>query len=195
MREIFKTLKELWAIKRLRSLIILCLWLCFIGFVVALLRNNNNNSSSNTTLLYKDYDNYEVSYTIGDIVIDGVTYNGESYLYIDSKRYVYMNDELSINGEVIEPLFNDVNFVLLQPKNLNNLLEQAIYDSKVTYTNSVKYNYVVSSEVYSTYMQRLATSDNILLSVTKENDMVVEISFDDITINYDKIGQITAFDS
>ena len=193
MREIFKTLKELWAIKRLRSLIILCLWLCFIGFVVALLRNNN--SSSNTTLLYKDYDNYEVSYTIGDIVIDGVTYNGESYLYIDSKRYVYMNDELSINGEVIEPLFNDVNFVLLQPKNLNNLLEQAIYDSKVTYTNSVKYNYVVSSEVYSTYMQRLATSDNILLSVTKENDMVVEISFDDITINYDKIGQITAFDS
>ena len=194
MREIFKTLKELWAIKRLRSLIILCLWLCFIGFVVALLRNNNN-SSSNTTLLYKDYDNYEVSYTIGDIVIDGVTYNGESYLYIDSKRYVYMNDELSINGEVIEPLFNDVNFVLLQPKNLNNLLEQAIYDSKVTYTNSVKYNYVVSSEVYSTYMQRLATSDNILLSVTKENDMVVEISFDDITISYDKIGQIVAFDS
>lgn len=194
MREIFKTLKELWAIKRLRSLIILFLWLCFIGFVVALLRNNNN-SSSNTTLLYKDYDNYEVSYTIGDIVIDGVTYNGESYLYIDSKRYVYMNDELSINGEVIEPLFNDVNFVLLQPKNLNNLLEQAIYDSKVTYTNSVKYNYVVSSEVYSTYMQRLATSDNILLSVTKENDMVVEISFDDITISYDKIGQIAAFDS
>ena len=58
MKEAWQTFKELWAIKRLRSTIVLCLWLVFIGFIVVGLRNSNTTTNINS-LEYKNYNNYE----------------------------------------------------------------------------------------------------------------------------------------
>ena len=185
MKDLWKTFKELWAITRLRSSIILCLWLIFIGFIVIGLRNSKTDIDKSNSLEYKNYDNYEVVYKIGDIEISGTTYNNESYLYI--------NDELSYNGEVISQTFNNINLSLLQPKNLNNLLNQAVYDSKTTYTDSIKYNYVVSSEIYNDYMGANLTSSNVIISIIKENDLVTEIEFANVSIIYTHINEVTSF--
>ena len=138
MRETWKVFKELWAIKRLRSTIILCLWLVFIGIIVTGLRNTNEGVDYTNSHEYKNYNNYEAVYQIGDIKFTSTTYNNESYIYLNGERYVYMNDELSYNGEVISPIINNLNFTLLQPKNLAKLISRANYDSKVEYTDSVK---------------------------------------------------------
>ena len=193
MKDLWKTFKELWAITRLRSTIILCLWLIFIGFIVIGLRNSKTDIDKPNSLEYKNYDNYEVVYKIGDIEISGTTYNNESYLYINGQGYVYMNDELSYNGEVISQTFNNINLSLLQPKNLNNLLNQAVYDSKTTYTDSIKYNYVVSSEIYNDYMGANLTSSNVIISIIKENDLVTEIEFANVSIIYTHINEVTSF--
>ena len=193
MKDLWKTFKELWAITRLRSTIILCLWLIFIGFIVIGLRNSKTDIDKPNSLEYKNYDNYEVVYKIGDIEISGTTYNNESYLYINGQGYVYMNDELSYNGEVISQTFNNINLSLLQPKNLNNLLNQAVYDSKTTYTDSIKYNYVVSSEIYNDYMGANITSYNVIISIIKENDLVTEIEFANVSIIYTHINEVTSF--
>ena len=192
MKEAWQTFKELWAIKRLRSTIVLCLWLVFIGFIVVGLRNSNTTTNINS-LEYKNYNNYEVVYKIGDIEIQGTTYNNESYLYIDGKSYVYMNDELSYNGEIIPQTFNNISLNLLQPKNLDNLINQGIYDSKVTYTDSVKYNYIVSSDVYNNHMNSFLVNENVLISVTKENNLVTKIEFNNISISYSNINKIQGF--
>ena len=193
MKDLWKTFKELWAITRLRSTIILCLWLIFIGFIVIGLRNSKTDIDKPNSLEYKNYDNYEVVYKIGDIEISGTTYNNESYLYINGQGYVYMNDELSYNGEVISQTFNNINLSLLQPKNLNNLLNQAVYDSKTTYTDSIKYNYVVSSEIYNDYMGANITSYNVIISIIKQNDLVTEIEFANVSIIYTHINEVTSF--
>lgn len=192
LKEAWHTFRELWKIKRFRSFLKLGLYFIFITFVVTLIRV----SSSNTpvvpeTLAYKDYHNYDFVYEIGDTRIIGTTYDNEAIMYIDGKSYTYINEELIYNGEVVDQTFNNIVLSLLLPKNLDNLINMATYDSSVTYTDSKKETYLLSGESYSNYMKmEVISEDDIVLTLVKEDELITEIAFNDIKLTYSNIGKI-----
>ena len=151
MKEKFKKLKEIWANKRYRAIIILALYAIFFVFCFIYINSFKEEKpiSDNYTKYYYVINN---EITVKDFKI---TYNGKTYSKNDFKEY---------------------NFAL-KLEDINNLIKNGTLESQNYILNTL--TYIVSVEEYNKLLEnKLNTDENIKIVVYKKHDKTTKINCD-----------------
>ena len=118
-----------------------------------------------------------------------------NYFTVDNDSFKYENDLLYKNNTIISS--DEYNYILkFNHKNIYTLLNNSTLDKKVTYSDlSEKQTYIISSSYfYNWYNNTLETSNNVIIDVTINNNVVSKIEINSIDLNvnitYDHINEI-----
>lgn len=213
MKEKIATFKKLWAIPRYKAIIQLILWISFFFLLYLILvtisifnkpyEKNNKPVIIKTALEnYQEMVNYEYKYTFNYVLnkennallIEGTKYNEQNTFKLLGNKYILTNDVIyDINNNEVSNL-TDYDLILLEPKNIVLLLDQAKNKEITEYTSGeVKTEYTFDDMLITTY-----ESDNYIKKIdlditnymTKNNNKITSYT---INITYDNINNIDSF--
>ena len=214
----FATLKELWKNPKTHSIVVLGLWLVFIGGVIlflniASLTSNNdnvtkeNNLSSNPLEHFKDMQSYEFSYVASDLSLNGVSYEGKYLLYLNNQKY-YKNNSLYKLGDKVEETAEP------QILKLNNEMIYNLIKDINPITNEEYDSYLVPLVNFINAYDQTSVTDynlssyNIIINTYESDSMINKVTIDltnyykykgtntesyILTINYYNINNISDF--
>ena len=214
MKEYLKVVKELWKNPKTHAIMVLALWLLFIGIVIIVLNFQTSSSSNNTQTTDSTFDksvskidfnnmkSYEFSYNTIDASLNGVYYDGKYLLYLDNNKY-YKNNTLYKIGQTIsvveEPglLKIDSKFIYNLIKDINPITNNE-YDSYLVplvnfikdfeKTNVVDYNLSSYNIIINVYENKIIID---LTNYYKAKGVNTESYV--LTINYYNINNISDF--
>jgi hypothetical protein len=198
--------KKIWAIKSLRAIIIIFVYMIFFGFVIAGIRTGYSESINKPSLQIENQDSYETKQNYGaSIKINDQTYNfinknNKNYLIINDIYYDANTNNLKpvsyITGEEIEAEIPNlpIKFWLFTPSVISKLVKNATLEYKTEFTNKdIKKGYIVNmQDVFdnidagiSILENKTIDNNNIKIEILERDNNIVSLILD--LTNYNQL--------
>lgn len=198
--------KKIWAIKSLRAIIILFVYMIFFGFVIAGIRTGYSESINKPSLQIENQNSYETKKNYGaSIKINDQTYNfinknNKNYLIINDIYYDANTNNLKpvsyITGEEIEAEIPNlpIKFWLFTPSVISKLVKNATLEYKTEFTNKdIKKGYIVNmQDVFdnidagiSILENKTIDNNNIKIEILERDNNIVSLILD--LTNYNQL--------
>ena len=213
----FQILKELWQNPKTHAMVVLGLWLIFIGGLILFLKissiismetpSNQLENNIDPLKQFNDMKSYEFNYMSNDLSLNGTVYEDKYLLYLDNQRY-YKNKSLYKISNNIENS-NEPEILKLNNKMIYSLIKDISPISNEQYDSYLVplINFIDTYEGITTNDYNLS-SYNIVINVYKKDDIINKVVIDltnyykykganidnyILTINYYNIDNISDF--
>lgn len=194
-----EVLKQIWAVKSLRAIIIIFGYMIFFSFVISGIRTDYNsrqkeldvNQANENT--FENKKNYEAVLKINNEQYKFINTNDKDYLVINDIHYkADINVLIPVNmetGEIMNveiPQF-EVEFWMFKPSVIANLLKTATLEYKTEFTNKdVKKGYIIDmKDVFEnvnsgkTILEnKTIENNNIKMEILERDENIVSIILD-----------------
>lgn len=196
--KVLDVIKQIWAIKSLRAIIIIFIYMIFFSFVIAGIRENYDTKplsleEVNTKDEFANKKNYEAIFKIKEDIYKFVNKNGNDYLIVNKTYFKVESSVLTPinveNGETIiadVPEF-DVKFWLFTPSVISDLLKKSTLEYKTEFTNKdIKKGYIINmQDVFDKFNydksileNKIIEDNNIKMEILERDGKIVSIILD-----------------
>ena len=194
-KNILEILKELWAIKSIRAIMILIGYFIFFSFVIAMIRTNyqaNLNTNKKPTLSAIDVYADKIDYTAN--IIQGE--NEYKYINKNNNEYIVINDiYYKIESNILTPIDYETQnqieanvpvfaicFWKFNSKNISELVKKGTLEYKTEFTNKdVKKGYVIPVKDVLLLIDNIENEDdngNIQIELLERDNNIIEVNID-----------------
>lgn len=212
LKNIFKTLKELWSHPKLKGTVQLIFWFLFFVVVALIFRSasTNNVSSKKVEEVQKDtakdtitdekvavlsYE-YEYNYTDNygnNAHITGTNYKNKNIFYQDNVKYYFVNNKYynALDNSIVDYPYNLIEW---QYSNVKNIMDSQKYSNTTRYKNGlINYEYLIDLDNYNNYYGQNYQND-IIMDIVYDGSVIksvnINYTFATVEIIYTKINEI-----